>query len=505
MSTAQGYYEARLSDIANTAKWSIEEFDDFKRFERVMDDAAAKLKTMKKELEEGYVFGGETQEVSLECAREISKGIEEANIPTALRDLFQTVDAYNQAIEDARNVELPGTRLTSDIEQAIKAAETPLNIIVPGLGTLTGIIGEAGVNIISNMLANEREKKAEAEFKRIKSVRESNCPNHEIYDAPVVDINGLWPAQDDEGDSSENDSVHPTSFGDTGNSIAVAGGAGLAAAGGAAVASSKFSNTPKSGSVSISRPNVSPTPPLPPRNNPTDAADTGGDNNNSHNGRVFDPNTGEWIDTSKYVYDPASGRWLDRNLYVYDPATGRYVYRNHMAVDSDMSYNGSGSAHGGMSGGSAGSGSGIGRTAVAAGAGAGIGAGGALAVSKLAGGAGSSSGALSEASMAAVSGSGVSSYYANNPVKASIASSSIKGATGMAAGLRKGEIARAEAAAPSHANTPGMMGMGRGGASQSKDKRRNSLGYIAPTIEEEEEFQPKPLAAMAGHRRRPGE
>lgn len=496
-------YEEKLSDIANTAKWSIEEFDDFKRFERVIDDAAAKLKTMKKELAEGYVFGGETQKVALECVREISKGIEEANIPTALSDLFRIVDACNQAIDDARNVELPGTRLTSDIEQAIKSAETPLNIIVPGLGTLTGIIGEAGVNIISNMLANEREKKAEAEFERIELERKENYPRRRVNEAPVVDINGLWPAQDGENNSSGIEDVYPASFGDTGISAAVAGSAGLAAAGGAAVASSKFSNTPKSGSASISRPNVSPTPPLPPRNNPTDAADTGGDNNNSHNGRMFDPNTGEWIDTSKYVYDPASGRWLDRNLYVYDPATGRYVYRNHMAVDSDMSYNGSGSAHGGMSGGSAGSGSGIGRTAVAAGAG--IGAGGALAVSKLAGGAGSSSGALSEASMAAVSGSGVGSYYANNPVKASIASSSIKGATGMAAGLRKGEIARAEAAASSRANTPGMMGMGRGGASQSKDKRRNSLGYIAPTIEEEEEFQPKPLAAMAGHRRRPGE
>lgn len=467
-------YEEKLSDIANTAKWSIEEFDDFKRFERVIDDAAAKLKTMKKELAEGYVFGGETQKVALECVREISKGIEEANIPTALSDLFRIVDACNQAIDDARNVELPGTRLTSDIEQAIKSAETPLNIIVPGLGTLTGIIGEAGVNIISNMLANEREKKAEAEFERIELERKENYPRRRVNEAPVVDINGLWPAQDGENNSSEIEDVYPASFGDTGISAAVAGSAGLAAAGGAAVASSKFSNTPKSGSASISRPNVSPTPPLPPRNNPTDAADTGGDNNNSHNGRMFDPNTGEWIDTSKYVYDPASGRWLDRNLYVYDPATGRYVYRNHMAVDSDMSYNGSGSAHGGMSGGSAGSGSGIGRTAVAAGAG--IGAGGALAVSKLAGGAGSSSGALSEASMAAVSGSGVGSYYANNPVKASIASSSIKGATGMAAGLRKGEIARAEAAASSRANTPGMMGMGRGGASQSKDKRAQLLG-----------------------------
>ncbi|MFR1605250.1 MAG: hypothetical protein ACLSUZ_00450 [Bifidobacterium pseudocatenulatum] len=134
-------------------------------------------------------------------------------------------------------------------------------------------------------------------------------------------------------------------------------------------------------------------------------------------------------------------------------------------------------------------------------AGAGIGAGGALAVSKLAGGAGSSSGALSEASMAAVSGSGVGSYYANNPVKASIASSSIKGATGMAAGLRKGEIARAEAAASSRANTPGMMGMGRGGASQSKDKRRNSWATLLRPLKRKKNSSPsrwRPWQVTAG-------
>ena len=59
-------YEEKLSDIANTAKWSIEEFDDFKRFERVIDDAAAKLKTMKKELEEGYVLGANPKGLALE-------------------------------------------------------------------------------------------------------------------------------------------------------------------------------------------------------------------------------------------------------------------------------------------------------------------------------------------------------------------------------------------------------------------------------------------------------
>ena len=141
-------------------------------------------------------------------------------------------------------MELPGTRLTSDIEQAIKAAETPLNIVVPGLGTLTGIIGNAGVSLISNMLADKREETAKKEYQRIKSECKQKCPRNDLPSAPVVDINGLWPAQDGENNSSENDGVYPTSFGDTGISAAVAGGAGLAAAGGAAVASSKFSNTP---------------------------------------------------------------------------------------------------------------------------------------------------------------------------------------------------------------------------------------------------------------------
>lgn len=50
-----------------------------------------------------------------------------------------------------------------------------------------------------------------------------------------------------------------------------------------------------------------------------------------------------------------------------------------------------------------------------------------------------------------------------------------------------------------------MMGAGRGGSSGSEGKRRNTMGYIAPKIEDDEEFVPKPLAAMAGRRKRPGE
>ena len=185
---------------------------------------------------------------------------------------------------------------------------------------------------------------------------------------------------------------------------------------------------------------------------------------------------------------------------MYDPATGRWAYRkDHMSVDGGMDgLNGAGSLHGGL-----------GRTAMAASAGGGVGS--TLAAGRLAG-SGSSMGVLSGgaggaggAGLASLSGAGMGSYYANEPVRATAVSSSIKGATGMAAGLpRTGSASSAEAAS-TRGMTPAMMGAGRGASSSKGDKRHNTLGYIAPTIEDDDEFIPKPLAAMAGHRKRSGE
>ena len=75
------------------------------------------------------------------------------------------------------------------LNKLLKAAETPLNIVVPGLGTLTGIIGNAGVSLISNMLADKREETAKKEYQRIKSECKQKCPRNDLPSAPVVDIN----------------------------------------------------------------------------------------------------------------------------------------------------------------------------------------------------------------------------------------------------------------------------------------------------------------------------
>lgn len=75
----------------------------------------------------------------------------------------------------------------------------------------------------------------------------------------------------------------------------------------------------------------------------------------------------------------------------------------------------------------------------------------------------------------------------------------------MAAGLSSSSAASSAASgAGARTGAPGMMG-GQGGAGNGKKQKRRGLGYIAPTLEDDEQFEAKPLAAMAGRRKRPNE
>lgn len=184
----------------------------------------------------------------------------------------------------------------------------------------------------------------------------------------------------------------------------------------------------------------------------------------------------------------------------YDPVKKQWIHKDNDYVSVDS---GSGGLNGSSTFGK------VAGTAGVAGLGAGVGAGGAFAAGKLAGGAAGGAGLTAvggAGGLAAVSGAGgVGSYYANTPVHAVPASSSIKGATGMAAGLSSSSAASSAASgAGARTGAPGMMG-GQGGAGNGKKQKRRGLGYIAPTLEDDEQFEAKPLAAMAGRRKRPNE
>ena len=472
-STGKSNYEELLSMIARTTQWEFP--DEITRFCDAMDKASDALRRAGTVLQEDGVFECSARDTALACSDRIVQNISDADFTTQAKRIRQRIETFNDVICEAQNVRLPGDKLSKESEQAIMNATEPMDWIVPGLGTVTGVMGIAGANLISRMLASNREEEAKKEYKRLIGKVRGGVPRVDSFHA--VDVNGIWPAPATDGSKDKAIGDSPLTNGSnnkgSGGGLSTIGAAGAGVGGGTAAA-----GVAAKGAVSDSA-NASATA----SNAGLSAAGMSGGTGRS-NVPGFD-GVGSGSRSDGLVYDPATGRWAYR--------------KDHMSVDGGMDgLNGAGSLHGGL-----------GRTAMAASAGVGVGS--TLAAGRLAG-SGSSMGVLSGgaggaggAGLASLSGAGMGSYYANEPVRATAVSSSIKGATGMAAGLpRTGSASSAEAAS-TRGMTPAMMGAGRGASSSKGDKRHNTLGYIAPTIEDEDEFIPKPLAAMAGHRKRSGE
>ena len=468
-STGKSNYEELLSMIARTTQWEFP--DEITRFCDAMDKASDALRRAGTVLQEDGVFECSARDTALACSDRIVQNISDADFTTQAKRIRQRIETFNDVSYEAQNVRLPGDKLSKESEQAIMNATEPMDWIVPGLGTVTGVMGIAGANLISRMLASNREEEAKKEYKRLIGKVQNRA---DVNSFLAVDVNGIWPAPSTDGSKDKAIGDSPLTNGSnnkgSGGGLSTIGAAGAGVGGGTAAA-----GVAAKGAV-LDSANASATA----SNAGLSAAGMSGGTGRS-NVPGFD-GVGSGSRSDGLVYDPATGRWAYR--------------KDHMSVDGGMDgLNGAGSLHGGL-----------GRTAMAASAGVGVGS--TLAAGRLAG-SGSSMGVLSGgaggAGLASLSGAGMGSYYANEPVRATAVSSSIKGATGMAAGLpRTGSASSAEAAS-TRGMTPAMMGAGRGASSSKGDKRHNTLGYIAPTIEDDDEFIPKPLAAMAGHRKRSGE
>lgn len=484
MSAQEIDYEERLSILARTPKWEFPE--EFTQFHRTLSSSVSALDKSQSALSHSEVFDCDAQEKAQSCSDKIVQAVQGTELKQQLTDLQTYIARCNIAIDKAQNVWLPGDRLDKESEQTIMNATEPLDMVVPGLGTVTGVMGIEGANLVSKLLSGNRKSQAEQKYNEImdsipEQVYPETVPRGEDG---IADINGTWPDNSAESHDDGHDRSHST--GGTGGSSRGLGGtmAGLGvgtAAGLAARNAITGSGTsPLSTYTGGMQTNAS-------HDSSGSGSKNGGKNEDGHSRKP----------QSSTPKSDGSGKNSSSDGMVYDPSTGTWIHKKDaMSVDSGMS-----GLHG------AGAATGLGRTALAAGAGVGFGASGTLAAGRLMG-SGSSMGALSGAGgagMASLSGAGIGSYYANDPVKATPVSSSIKGATGLAAGLRKGASASSAGGAASHGASPAMMGAGRGGSSGSEGKRRNTMGYIAPKIEDDEEFVPKPLAAMAGRRKRPGE
>ena len=495
--------EQQLEEIARSDQWEMPRA--VTQYRDALDETVRGLQKIVDRLEEPTVYECRARGQASQYCRDIVGKIKESNLNHQIGMIQDRIDDYNEAIRAAQSVSLPGDALDESSQRAIMKTTEPMNWVVPGLGTLTGIAGIAGVNAINRLLATNRDEVAAEKLKKIKDrIKKDPFPENII---PVVDP----PAPDDDdnyisggGSGSGTGDGTLSSLGNLPASVtsaaalAGAGGAGAyalsragASAGSGSGDSSILSSSGQSGSShgsGSSSQGGSSSPQY--QRVPAGSGGNGSGSGNAGNGTINSGNHGSSTNGGRDEYGD----------YYYDPVKKQWIHKDNDYVSVDS---GSGGLNGSSTFGK------VAGTAGVAGLGAGVGAGGAFAAGKLAGGAAGGAGLTAvggAGGLAAVSGAGgVGSYYANTPVHAVPASSSIKGATGMAAGLSSSSAASSAASgAGARTGAPGMMG-GQGGAGNGKKQKRRGLGYIAPTLEDDEQFEAKPLAAMAGRRKRPNE
>ncbi|WP_289098128.1 hypothetical protein [uncultured Bifidobacterium sp.] len=492
---SNGSFESKLASIAQTERWDEDGIiDNIRNYQAMLEALRDKLDGVRSWMVQSGDFDCSAQDGMYAKAKEVVGNIDDhftAN-QQCLTDMKRAIEAHNEGIVEANNVTLPGSRLNAAQEQQIMDATEPMNVVIPGLGTLTGMMGIAGVNLISQLMVSHREDEAEKKYNAIiNSVRGAVVSPPDPI--PVVDM-GRSPEPIDHSQNGDE-------FGSSGSGAGAGVGAGTAAVAGIGVAATarvRRQSASSVAAVSAGRPSAGSgaVGALAEATRPSGTLQGGADRVNGLSGsagrdgyHVSGSNDDDRHDDD-YLYE-----WDENGTYRYDPDRDAWVRTDADGVDVD-SY----SMRGVSSLSSAASAGGVAAAGVAA---AGV-AGRAGMMSSAAAGAlmGSAGAGGTLGSVGAVGGTGVGSFYANNPVTATVSpASSIRGAQGLAAGLRNNAAAAGAAGVNGRAN-PAMMGSGAGAGGAGGDKKKKQLlGYVAPVIEDDEEFSPTPIGNMAGRRR----
>ena len=234
-STGKSNYEELLSMIARTTQWEFP--DEITRFCDAMDKASDALGRAGTVLQEDGVFECSARDTALACSDRIVQNISDADFTAMAKRFRQRIETFNDVICEAQNVRLPGDKLSKESEQAIMNATEPMDWIVPGLGTVTGVMGIAGANLISRMLASNREEEAKKEYKRLIGKVQNRA---DVNSFLAVDVNGIWPAPSTDGSKDKAIGDSPLTNGSnnkgSGGGLSTIGAAGAGVGGGTAAA-----------------------------------------------------------------------------------------------------------------------------------------------------------------------------------------------------------------------------------------------------------------------------
>lgn len=489
-------YEQRLEAIARTVPWDETSIvGNMRDYQAMLETIRDRVDGVRRWMVDSGEFDCKAQDGMYATATKIVKTINDSHgrNEDVIARMSRQIQRHNEGITQANEVKLPGARLDASSAQRIISSTQPLNVAVPGLGTLAGVVGVAGVNMVSRLLAAKREEVAKTRYSEI--IGKISWIGDVIpQPIPVVDM----PRNGDPGRKQRSDSeVRGGGAGSAGMAAvagaAVAGGAGIA--GGAALRSGGVGMSGAIGGVAGS--SGAPRPVAGGGSSVRAGASAAGGANAAGvaNGRrqvsghvlsdrPVSPNTPDEV-------SPLQG-WDANGTYRYDPATDSWVRTDGNGASVD-SYSMRGVPN-------------VAKTALGAGAiglAASVGRGsGAASMASTAMSAGASSSAALGSMVGTGGIGGVGSFYANNPVHATITPvSSVKGMQGLAAGLQQ-QTGAGTASTVNGKTSPAMMsGAGAGAGGDSGKRKPRRLGYIAPAIEDDDEFEPTPLGNMAGRRR----
>lgn len=484
-----GVYEERLEAIARTKRWDEASIvGNMQDYQAMLETVRDRVDKVRRWMADSGEFDCKARDGMYATATRIVKAVNDAHGRNEgiRKSLSLQIQNHNEGIKQANEVELPGGRLDAASERRIVESTQPLNIVVPGLGTLTGLMGVGGMNLVSRLLAGKREEEARKQYTDIISrLRRFDVSVEPI---PVVDM----PRNGDPGRKQRSDS---DMRGGGAGSAGMATVAGAAVAGGAALRSGGVGMSGAIGGVAGSsgapRPVAGAGPSVRAGASAAGSASAAGVANGRRqvsghvlSDRPVSPSAPDEV-------SPLQG-WDANGTYRYDPATDSWVRTDGDGASVD-SYSMRGVPD-------------VAKTALGAGAiglAASVGRGsGAASMASTAMSAGASSSAALGSMVGAGGIGGVGSFYANNPVHATITPvSSVKGMQGLAAGLQQ-QAGAGTASSVNGKSSPAMMsGAGAGAGGDSGKRKPRRLGYVAPTIEDDEEFEPTPLGNMAGRRR----
>lgn len=158
--------EQQLEEIARSDQWEMPRA--VTQYRDALDETVRGLQKIVDRLEEPTVYECRARGQASQYCRDIVGKIKESNVNHQIGMIQDRIDDYNEAIRAAQSVSLPGDALDESSQRAIMKTTEPMNWVVPGLGTLTGIAGIAGVNAINRLLATNRDEVADGKTKKNK-------------------------------------------------------------------------------------------------------------------------------------------------------------------------------------------------------------------------------------------------------------------------------------------------------------------------------------------------